>query len=324
MSFYPLFQQSHVPSTILPFLSTMTPPQEVPYSLDGKTNLSNSETDNITHEKDNSKNDINTEDSIIGLIIPFLQPFKGSPSLEENSSENNESTLNPSSIDNNSKISSFSLSLQQNTRFVDSLKHFLAEEIKEEGLQYMLRMRRTQGRSKDDMPLQTGDNTIIHTTTEHEQKIDTKEKIVDVTQNLGDATSSNEVSLLQKSSISTTQINTHFESSSSSSSPSVSSSEETDSLYFFLPPPLSVLYSSASALHSTQKNQRLTVAGRALSKHGVRCTFWNLPKRGGDPIRNDHAAKSIFRIYGNAVWINVHQIVVCFVAFYSFFRYHNC
>jgi hypothetical protein len=55
----------------------------------------------------------------------------------------------------------------------------------------------------------------------------------------------------------------------------------------------------------------LSVGARALSKHCIRCKDgWWGDDRGPDPLKNKKAAELLLRIWGNAVWLNIHLLPV--------------
>ncbi|KAK2941637.1 putative RNA-binding ASCH domain protein [Blattamonas nauphoetae] len=74
-----------------------------------------------------------------------------------------------------------------------------------------------------------------------------------------------------------------------------------------LPPPISTLLNASHELHHPK--QKITVAGRALTKHGVRCSWWGLPSKGGEAVKNQVADDVLLGILNEAVWHNSHSIV---------------
>ncbi|KAA6377303.1 MAG: putative RNA-binding ASCH domain protein [Streblomastix strix] len=78
---------------------------------------------------------------------------------------------------------------------------------------------------------------------------------------------------------------------------------------FALPPdPNEILLNSSRVLHCPP-TQKITVAGRALTKHGVRCKWWELPQKGNEIIKNEKAELILNLLISHAQWINAHMIV---------------
>ncbi|KAL0220761.1 hypothetical protein RCL1_000615 [Eukaryota sp. TZLM3-RCL] len=75
-----------------------------------------------------------------------------------------------------------------------------------------------------------------------------------------------------------------------------------------LPPPQKNLI---EACNKQFKKTRLTIAGRALTKHFVRDSsksFWN-STQGSDEKKNQNAIFTVERILSDPTWINIHEIV---------------
>jgi len=74
-----------------------------------------------------------------------------------------------------------------------------------------------------------------------------------------------------------------------------------------LPPDPDALLACTRPLHDPRA--KLTVAGRALTKHGVRCAWWGLPHACNDPAKNKLGEDLVASIIANAAWVNAHCIV---------------
>lgn len=69
------------------------------------------------------------------------------------------------------------------------------------------------------------------------------------------------------------------------------------------------LLKACNNLHAPESSSRLTVAGRALSKHAQRSTDgWWGQAQGPENIKNYRAEKIIMKILNEATWINIHSL----------------
>ena len=335
---YPLFTRNPVPDSIRSYLST-------PIQFNLIESLGTDETRDLDSPPKPS-----ARPPVTHIFVPFLRPMLPYTQLAAE-------TSSPESL---SPPSPFVASLCSNSRFHSLLEHLFTELIQEDGLQYMLRMRKTPGRTEHTVAYQATKHLFTTPLSKQHSKstsrqltdsvyehstppvLDASEKNLRVSSPSTTSVTSNSPSLSLETSTTdaTRDDNTTMThpiipndtpstsslspspssppptlstippslSTSSSSSSSPPSSTATH-IYLSLPPPLSVLLASSQALHAPR--QKLTVLGRALTKHGSRCSVWPLPKKGGEPARNEAALKILQRIYSNAVWINVHSMVVC-------------
>jgi len=72
---------------------------------------------------------------------------------------------------------------------------------------------------------------------------------------------------------------------------------------------IGTLLKACNSLHAPESSAKLTVAGRALSKHAQRSTDgWWGEALGPENIKNFRAEKVIMQILRNATWINIHSL----------------
>eukprot|EP00026_Physarum_polycephalum_P009597 Phypoly_transcript_09725.p1 GENE.Phypoly_transcript_09725~~Phypoly_transcript_09725.p1 ORF type:complete len:299 (+),score=24.64 Phypoly_transcript_09725:114-1010(+) len=72
---------------------------------------------------------------------------------------------------------------------------------------------------------------------------------------------------------------------------------------------LGTLLKACNSLHAPESAARLTVAGRALSKHAQRSVDgWWGEAQGTEILKNSRAEKMILKILQNATWINIHSL----------------